>query len=124
MFVLSMATALAVAAPVAGASEARPQPLAVSSSSLTQSAQQLTWAVQLTQPFAPAVLAPSGRCLCLLIERTRGASVAGRLCVAGPRAGRRSPQLTYQRVTRKGPGPAQAIAASVARAGSRSRAPA
>lgn len=118
MFFLGVATALAVAVPVAGASQPGPQPLEVSSSSLTQNAQQLTWTVQLTQPFAPGALAPAGRSLCLEIERLRGAAVTARLCVAGPRPGGRSPRISYQPVAREGPGPAHFIRATVTRAGS------
>jgi peptidoglycan/xylan/chitin deacetylase (PgdA/CDA1 family) len=119
MFLLGVAIALAVAVPLAGASQPGPEPLEVSSSSLTQDGQRLTWAVQLAQPFAPGALAPAGRSLCLLIERLRGAAVTARLCVAGPRPGGRSPRISYQPVTRKGPGVPRFIAATVTRAGSR-----
>jgi peptidoglycan/xylan/chitin deacetylase (PgdA/CDA1 family) len=119
LFLISVASVLAVAAPVAGAIKPTPQPLAVSSSSLTQEAQQLTWKVELTQPFSPAALAHAGRSLCLLVERPQSASVAGQLCIASPRPGRRSPRLVYQRVTRSGPGTGHVIDATVTRAGSR-----
>ena len=57
------------AAPAMGAAKpATPQPVAITSSSLTQSGQQLTWSVQLAQSFAPKALKGAGRSLCLLIE--------------------------------------------------------
>ncbi len=94
-------------------------PLHVRSASLIQSGQQLTWTVRLAVPFSPAALARDGRSLCLLIERLRGASVTGRLCVLGPRPGGRAARLAYQPVTASGPGRATMIAATVSR-GSRS----
>ncbi len=113
-----MLASLAAAVPIAAASPAKPQPLTVQSASLAQSSQQLIWRLQLTSSFSPAALKSSGRTLCLLIERL-GGGVAGQLCVIGPRPGGKAPRLTYQTVTRKGPGTASVIAATVTRAGSR-----
>jgi peptidoglycan/xylan/chitin deacetylase (PgdA/CDA1 family) len=117
--VISLLAALGAAVPVAGASESTPQPFTVLSSSLTQSARQLTWQVQLSGPFSPAALKPGGRSLCLLIERPGNSSVSGQLCVTGPRRAGKSARIAYQRVTRAGLGRATVIAATVSRAGAR-----
>ena len=122
LLAISLLAALAVAVPiaVAGSSKARPQPFAVVSSSLAQSARQLTWTVQLANRFSPAALTSARRSLCLLIERAANGSVSGQLCVIGPRRDGTSPQVAYQRVGRGGLGHASVIAATVTRGGARS----
>ncbi len=114
-----MAAVALAAVPVAVASGTKPQPLTVTSSSLAQSGQQVTWKLQMASAFSPAALARSGRSLCLLLQRVSNASVTGQLCVLGPAPGGRSPRLVYQRVSRNGPGTAVTVSASVARGGSR-----
>jgi peptidoglycan/xylan/chitin deacetylase (PgdA/CDA1 family) len=114
-----LAVTLTVVVPVAFASAPAPQPLKVQSSSLTQSVRQLTWKLVLTAPFSPAALRQAGRSLCLLIERKNG-STSSRLCVIGPRPGAKSPRLVYQKVTRRGPGKARVITATVTRRGAHS----
>jgi peptidoglycan-N-acetylglucosamine deacetylase len=101
------------------ASKPTPQPLGIQSASLTQSGQQLVWTVQLTAPFSPGALTRSGRSLCLLVERAQDGSVSGQLCVIGPEPRGRSPRITFQRVTRAGPGAATVISATVSRSSSR-----
>ncbi len=95
------------------------QPLAVQTASLAQSVRRLTWKVSLQTPFAPSALAADGRSLCLLIERPANGSVAGQLCVVGPRAGGKTARLAYQHITRAGPGRPTVIAATVSRDGAR-----
>ncbi len=116
---LAAGALLAGAAPRAGAARSVRRPLQVRLASLTQHGLQLTWSVELTQPFAPAALRHDGRALCLLIERPRSARVTGRLCLAGPRSGHLSAQLDYQSVTRRGLVPARLVAATLARSGPR-----
>jgi peptidoglycan-N-acetylglucosamine deacetylase len=77
------------------------------------------WSVALKTPFSPAALAGAGRSLCLLVERSRNASVAGQLCLVGPRPGGASPRLAYERVTAAGPGPATVVSATISRTGGR-----
>jgi hypothetical protein len=110
---------LAAAASVAGAATAKPQPLLVQSSTVTQDGLQVTWSLQMTTPFSPAALAHAGRSLCLLLQRASNGSVNGQLCVTGPAAGRKNPRIVYQRITRAGPGKDVKVAASVSRAGAR-----
>jgi peptidoglycan-N-acetylglucosamine deacetylase len=119
--VISLAPVLAPMVVPAGADALRPQlrPLQVNSASLTQEAQRLAWRVRLTQPFAPAGLQHARRALCLLIERPRTGSVAGQLCVVGPRPHHRPPRLVYQRVTRRGLGPGRLVAATITRTSGR-----
>jgi peptidoglycan-N-acetylglucosamine deacetylase len=119
LFALSAVAVLALAASVAGAAKPGPAPLKIVSSSLSQSGQQLSWNVQLAQPFAPGALKPAHRSLCLLIERVKRGTVSGQLCVTGPRPGRHSPRVVYQPVTRAGLGRAHVIAATVSRGSSR-----
>jgi peptidoglycan/xylan/chitin deacetylase (PgdA/CDA1 family) len=120
LLVISLLVALAVAAPVAGASKSKPQPLTVQSSALTQAGQQLVWTLRMTAPFSPAALKSGGRSLCLLIERVANGRVSGELCVIRPRTGGTSPRIVFQRVGAGGPGPASVIVATVTRGGARS----
>ncbi len=115
---MGVVVALVAAVPVAAASPSGPRPLTVQSSSVSQSAKEVIWRLQLTSSFSPALLKPAGRSLCLLIERLRGGA-SGQLCVIGPPAGGTSPRLVYQKVTAAGPGPASLVPATVTRAGSR-----
>ncbi|HEY1591842.1 MAG TPA: polysaccharide deacetylase family protein [Solirubrobacteraceae bacterium] len=112
-----------VAASGAGASvrHHRPHghPLRVKSSSMTQNAQQITWSVEMTSSFSPGGLAKDGRALCLLRERVAGGSVAGSLCIYGPKPGERSPRLFYSRVTASGLSPGRRITATIGRSSSR-----
>jgi peptidoglycan/xylan/chitin deacetylase (PgdA/CDA1 family) len=110
---------VAAGASIAGAFTPVRRPLPVASSSLTQSARRVVWRVTLRTPFSPSDLAGAGRSLCLLIERPADGSVAGELCVAGPRAPGRSPRLVYRRITRAGPGAAALVPATITRHGAR-----
>jgi peptidoglycan/xylan/chitin deacetylase (PgdA/CDA1 family) len=112
-----MAAAAAVPAPAAA--RGHPWPLSVLAATVTQSGRQVTWTVQLTAPFAPAALAADGRALCLLVERPRTGTAFGQLCASGPAPGTRTARVAYQAITRAGPGPAGAIAATVTRTGAR-----
>ena len=66
-------------------------------------------------PFSPAALTREGRSLCLLIERAQNGSAAAQLCLDGPIGRGRQPRLLYAPITAAGPGPAQAISATVTR---------
>lgn len=112
--VLGAVVAFVVIAASAGATSAGPQPFPIGSASLTQDGTQLVWHVTLGHTFAPAKLAGGGRSLCLLIERAKGGSVSGVLCV-NPAKGGKSPQLVYQHVTAKGRGPGHKIGATFSR---------
>jgi peptidoglycan/xylan/chitin deacetylase (PgdA/CDA1 family) len=112
---VTLVAALAVSVATAGATRKRQQPIPVQAASLTQAAQRLIWRVDTSEPFSPAGLAAGRRSLCLLIERLKSGSVSGQLCLAGPAAGKRSPQVVYQPITSAGPGTAKAIAATVTR---------
>jgi peptidoglycan/xylan/chitin deacetylase (PgdA/CDA1 family) len=116
---ITLAVAVTAASPVAGATTPARQPLAVQAAALTQTAQQVTWTLQMAKPFSPGALAKAGRSLCLLLKRPVSASVFGQLCVAGPAAGARRPQLLFQTITRTGPSTPVAVAATVGRANSR-----
>ncbi len=120
LVLITLAGALAAATPGAGAASATPQPLTVQSSTLTQNARQLTWALTLAHPFSPAKLAHARRSLCLLLEHPAHANVFGQLCVTGPQPGGRHPRIVYEPITRTGPGTPVAIDATVRRQGSRS----
>jgi peptidoglycan/xylan/chitin deacetylase (PgdA/CDA1 family) len=113
-----LAVVLTFVVPVASASAPSPQPFHVESSTLTQSVRRLTWKVALKTPFLASALSKAGRSLCLLIERKNG-STSGRLCVIGPRPGRKSARIVFQKVTRDGPGNASVISATVTRGGAR-----
>jgi peptidoglycan-N-acetylglucosamine deacetylase len=114
-----LVAALALLSATAGAAPPRRSPIRVVLASLVQSAQQLVWSVTLASPFSPAALHRAGGQVCLLLERPANGSVFGQLCLAPPAAGQRAPGLTFQRVTRAGPGPAQTVGATITRAGSR-----
>src|SRR5204862_1404528 len=60
-----------------------------------------------------------GRTLCLLRERVDNGSVAGSLCIYGPKPGQRSPRLFYSRITASGPTPGRRIAATITRSSGR-----
>jgi peptidoglycan/xylan/chitin deacetylase (PgdA/CDA1 family) len=107
---------LAVGSQIARANGIGEQPLAVRAASLSQNGQELVWSVQLAHPFSPAALSRHHRSLCLLIERVANASVAGQVCVVGPRRGASQPRLEYTAVTASGPGHPAIIAATVTRA--------
>jgi peptidoglycan/xylan/chitin deacetylase (PgdA/CDA1 family) len=113
------AAALVVAVPDAGASKPAPEPLQVASTSFTQDGQELTWAVELKQPFSPGGLARDNRTLCLLIEAAKGGQVSAQVCVAAPGAGSSKPRLEVAPVTGKGAGTAHFISATVKRSSSR-----
>jgi peptidoglycan/xylan/chitin deacetylase (PgdA/CDA1 family) len=109
-----------LALPVASAgARVAHRPLQISSSSIVQNAQQITWRVELATTFSPAALAREGRTLCLLRERVANGSIAGSLCIYGPKPGESAPRLLYSRITAGGPGPGRRIAATIARANAR-----
>ncbi len=118
LLVLSLLGSLAIAVSVAAAARSRLRPLRVQSASLTQSARQVIWRLELTEPFAPAALTRDRRSLCLLLERVGNGSVTGQLCVIAPRPGQRVPRIDYQRTTAAGPGRAVPVPAAVSRSGS------
>jgi peptidoglycan/xylan/chitin deacetylase (PgdA/CDA1 family) len=111
---LGVTIAIAIAVESAGAAGQGPQPFAITKASLTQDGTQLVWHVELAHNFAPALLKSGGRSLCLLVERAKGGSVSGVLCV-DPAKGGKSSRLDYQHVTAKGRGPARRIAATFSR---------
>jgi peptidoglycan-N-acetylglucosamine deacetylase len=82
-----LAAVLVIVVRVAGASAASApaeQPLAVSTSSLSQQGQDLVWQLSLAEPFSPAGLQRDHRSLCLVIERAgRGSSGGSQLCLSG-----------------------------------------
>jgi peptidoglycan/xylan/chitin deacetylase (PgdA/CDA1 family) len=119
LFTLLVVVGLGFGTSVAGASRSHPQPLGIQSATLAQSAQDLVWSVSAQTPFSPAALGAAGRSLCLLIERDQNTSVAGQVCMADPAPGGTSPRVTYQHITRAGPGPATVIAATITRTGAR-----
>jgi peptidoglycan-N-acetylglucosamine deacetylase len=114
LLILSAAV-LVVAVPNAGASKPARQPLQVTSTTFTQDGQQVTWAVNLQQPFSPGALAGDNRTLCLLIEGAKDGRVSAQVCVVGPKAGSGTPRLTVSPVTGKGAGKARFISATVKR---------
>jgi peptidoglycan/xylan/chitin deacetylase (PgdA/CDA1 family) len=91
------------------------QPLPVRAASLKQDGQDIVWRVRLAQPFSPRALAHAGGSLCLLIERAGNGSIAGHVCIVGPRGHGRRPRLVYAPVTRQGPGRGRVITATVRR---------
>lgn len=111
--------AAALAVPAASASPSQPQPLRIRSSSLTQSGQRITWRVELATPFSPGALVRGGRTLCLLRERVRNGSVAGEMCIYGPKGRERNPRLFYSPITSSGPAPGRRVAATIGRASNR-----
>jgi peptidoglycan/xylan/chitin deacetylase (PgdA/CDA1 family) len=118
--VVGVVLALGATATSAGAASSSPAPTPIVSSSLIQATQQLAWTVTLASPLSQEAGRRTGDRLCLLVERPDNGSVSGQVCVAPPsRRGGRSPQLTFQRVTARGPGLARAITATVRPAGSR-----
>jgi peptidoglycan/xylan/chitin deacetylase (PgdA/CDA1 family) len=94
-------------------------PLRVRSSSISQNGQQVTWRLELSRAFSPGALARDGRTLCLLRERVDNGSVAGSLCILGPKPGQRSPRLFYSRIGASGPSPGRRIAVTITRSSSR-----
>jgi peptidoglycan/xylan/chitin deacetylase (PgdA/CDA1 family) len=97
----------------------RGHPLRVRSASIVQNAQQITWRLEMTAPFSPGALAKDGRRLCLLRERVGDGSVAGSLCIYGPKPGQGSPRLFYSRITAGGQQPGRRVAATITRSSSR-----
>ena len=118
LLILSAAVLL-VAVPNAGAAKSARQPLQVATTTFTQDGQQLTWSLELKQPFSPGALARDNRTLCLLIEGAKGGQVSAQVCVAGPRPGSGAPRLEVAPVTAKGVGSAHFITATVKRSSSR-----
>ncbi len=118
VLVVAVAALLPLAAQTAAANGGGSRPLGVRSASLTQDGRQLVWRLELDHPFSPGALQHAGRSLCLLVERAGNGSVAGRLCVIGPRR-RRQLRLAYAPVTPRGPGPGHVIDATVSRSSSR-----
>ena len=119
---LLAALLVAVGGTGAGAAAARPrhlQPLRVRSSSLSQKGQQITWRLEMDAPFSPGALAKDGRTLCLLRARVGDGSIAGSLCVYGPKPGQKTPRLFYSPITASGPGRGQRIAATISRSSSK-----
>ncbi len=90
-------------------------PIRVRAASLQQNATRLVWSVRTIDQFSPNEMQNDGRSLCLLIERTRPATVVGELCVRHP-GSRSHPQLVYRRATVNGIGAGRVIAATVTRA--------
>lgn len=111
LLMLSAAPALAMPAPQ--------QPWPVHSASLSQRGRQLVWHVRLDHSFSPAGLGQQHRSLCLVLERARGGSVFGVLCLLASRAGHGPPRLAYMHVSAAGRGPAHVIDARVSRSGDR-----
>lgn len=109
----------AASRPQPGSGTGPGRPLAIHSAALSQDGQHIIWRLKLAQPFSPGALADDGRSLCLLIERPANGSVAARVCVSGPAPRRTAPRLLYAPVTRRGPGPARVIDASVSRSSNR-----
>jgi peptidoglycan/xylan/chitin deacetylase (PgdA/CDA1 family) len=109
----------AVLAVPPAAAAARHQPLQVRSSSIVQNGRQITWRLVMAKPFSPGALARDGRTLCLLRERVENGSVAGSLCIYGPKPGGRSPRLFYMRITGTGPAPGRRVAATISRSSAR-----
>jgi len=113
---LAVAVLLAGATATAGALSGGRVPLRVSSSSLTQSGQEVVWRVQLAHSFSPTGLQRDRRSLCLLLERAGNGSIFGQLCIRAPARRERAPRLAYMPITSAGPGPALAIPATITRA--------
>jgi peptidoglycan/xylan/chitin deacetylase (PgdA/CDA1 family) len=103
----------------AGAVRIRHRPLRIVSSTFTQNGQQITWRVELATPFSPGALARDGRTLCLLRARVGNGSVAGSLCIYGPKPGGHAPRLLYSRIAASGPSRGHLIAATIGRANAR-----
>jgi peptidoglycan-N-acetylglucosamine deacetylase len=114
---IGLATQPAGAAGTTQRSGAAHEPLGVSSASLAQDGLELVWRVQLAVPFSPGGLGRDHRTLCLLIERPARGSI-GQACVAGPGRRHGPPRLVYERITAAGPGPPEAIAATITRSSS------
>jgi peptidoglycan/xylan/chitin deacetylase (PgdA/CDA1 family) len=91
-------------------------PLPIAAASLVQDGQQLSWSVQLGDPFSPTRLQRDRRSLCLLIERAPSGSVGGELCIASTRRGQAQPQLVYLPITRAVAGRAKLVPATITRA--------
>ena len=111
---------LAVLAVVASSAVGSTAPLSIGpGTSLTQDGQDVVWRVVSGQPFSAAALAREHRSLCLWIERARGGSIAGQVCVVGSGGRRGVEQLLYQPVTRVGAAPGWLIDATVVRESAR-----
>ena len=110
------AVPMAVAAAPSGPAA---QPLQVADSTVVQSARRIVWRLELTRAFTPATLRRSGRSLCLLVERPRGGSVSGQLCVIAPRGPGRPPRIVYASVRHGVAGHAAVLSAAVGHRGAR-----
>jgi peptidoglycan-N-acetylglucosamine deacetylase len=95
------------------------QPLSVQSASLSQNALQFVWRLNMSQPFSPGALARDRRTLCLLVDRAGNGAVSGQLCLAGPRQGDHTPQLTFASVSNGTAGQARVVRVTVTRASNR-----
>ena len=110
---------LATAAPAVSAeNKARRPPVRVVASSLTQSGQQLTWRVELAQPFSVAGLNHDRRSVCLLLERANG-TVGAQLCIAPAARAGGGVRLLFMRITAAGPGHAYNTGATITRSSPR-----
>jgi peptidoglycan/xylan/chitin deacetylase (PgdA/CDA1 family) len=107
------------AGPRPGAGTGPGRPLQIKSASLTQDGQDIVWRLELTGPFSPGALAGDRRSLCLLIERAGTGSVAGEVCLAGPKGSSSVPRLFYMPITRRGVGPGRLVTASIGRSSNR-----
>jgi peptidoglycan/xylan/chitin deacetylase (PgdA/CDA1 family) len=117
---------LAVAVSGAWAHDGHPDrlPLAIASSSLTQSGQDIVWHLEMRAPFSPGELAGAGRSLCLLMGQVAGDRTTGELCLLGPAAGQSHARLQYRRIIagaggQSRLGPPSIIDATVSRTSSR-----
>jgi peptidoglycan-N-acetylglucosamine deacetylase len=116
--VAAAALSAAPATQAAGAVRSGPEPLLVTSSSLVQNGQQITWRVQMAGPFSPAAVVRAGGTVCLLRERLNQ-SVAGEACIYGPKGRVTTARIIYMPVTAAGPGPGRRVSATITRPGVR-----
>ncbi len=93
-------------------------PLPISTASLIQAGQQVTWSVSLSHSFSPSALKRERRTLCLLMAQPTGGQPTSQLCIAPPRRGSGTPQVVYTRITRTSIGPSAVIPATVTRSSS------
>jgi peptidoglycan/xylan/chitin deacetylase (PgdA/CDA1 family) len=110
---LAAVPASAAGARTSGAASSM-RPLRVRTASLTQDGRQLVWQVVLRHTFSAASLRREHRSLCLVLERFRGGSVYGVLCLL-PARGRGSARLSYMHVSVAGRGPGRVIDADISR---------
>jgi peptidoglycan-N-acetylglucosamine deacetylase len=109
LLALLVATIWALAAAALSAAQGatkptrRPAPT-VDASTVTQTAEQVTWTVELAARFSPAGLRHDGRSVCLLLERPKNGSVGAEMCIAPPVRAGASPRLLFAHITAAGPG--------------------